>query len=53
MHQAEIAASPDPEQVVSLLYAIAEVYEEHLLDDNKAIDPMAYIKAGAELTPLL
>ncbi|MCA9669351.1 MAG: tetratricopeptide repeat protein, partial [Myxococcales bacterium] len=38
MHQAEIAASPDPEQVVSLLYAIAEVYEEHLLDDNKAIE---------------
>lgn len=36
MHRMEVAASSDPEQIVTLLAAIAEVYEDELLQPDDA-----------------
>jgi tetratricopeptide (TPR) repeat protein len=36
MHLSEIAATDDPEQIISLLYDIAEIHEDQLLDERKA-----------------
>lgn len=36
MHQAEIRATDDTEQVLSLLYDVAEIYEEELIDEIRA-----------------
>jgi cellulose synthase operon protein C len=36
MHLAEIEITEDPEQTVALLYDVAEIYEEELLDEQQA-----------------
>jgi len=36
MHQAEISSTDDPEQIISLLYDIAEIYAEQTLDEPRA-----------------
>ncbi|MCC6749443.1 MAG: tetratricopeptide repeat protein [Deltaproteobacteria bacterium] len=38
MHEAEILASTDPDQISSLYYAVAQIYEEELLDEARAAE---------------